>query len=399
MRRWATAMLVVVSALWLVLVLADPSGTWAGYARAGLEASMVGALADWFAVVALFRRPLGLPIPHTAVVVERKDQFGRTLAEFFRENFVSGPAVAERVRASNTVARVGAWGAERANAETVARHVMRNAGQLVEHAGDDAARVVVTEARRLANATPVAGLVAGAMRALSTAAALDDAVDRGIDIARRALDEHRDDLADHFLRERPWWLPDTAQRRIFDLLVERVDDSLAEVRADAAHPMREQLRTQLDALADRIERDPVLRERIEAWKASVVSDERVGEALTTFVESALGRLRAELREPGSPLEDRLADAVQDLARRVRDEPELRERIERAIDTAVTRATTFLGGDIDSLITGTIARWDADRTADQLELLLGPDLQYIRINGTVVGGLAGLLIHAIGQAVR
>ena len=236
------------------------------------------------------------------------------------------------------------------------------------------------------------------MRALSTAAALDDAVDRGIDIARRASSTHRDDLADHFLRDRPWWLPDTAQRRIFDHLVERVEDSLAEVRADPAHPMREQLRTQLVALADRIERDPVLRERIEAWKASVVSDERVGEALTIFVESALERLRVELREPGSPLEDRLADAVQDLARRVRDEPELRERIERSIDTAVTRATTFLGGDIDSLITGTIARWDADRTADQLELLLGPDLQYIRINGTVVGGLAGLLIHAIGQAV-
>ena len=142
----------------------------------------------------------------------------------------------------------------------------------------------------------------------------------------------------------------------------------------------------------------MLRERIEAWKASVVSDERVGEALTIFVESALERLRVELRAPGSPLEDRLADAVQGLARRVRDEPELRERIERSIDTAVTRATTFLGGDIDALITGTIARWDADRTADQLELLLGPDLQYIRINGTVVGGLAGLLIHAIAQVI-
>ena len=398
MRRWATALLVVVSALWLLLLLADPSGTWAGYARAGLEASMVGALADWFAVVALFRRPLGLPIPHTAVVVERKDQFGRTLAEFFRENFLSGPALAERIHASDAVARAGAWAAERANAETLARHVARHAGELVDRSGDDAARVIVNEARRLATAAPVAGVLAGALRTFSGMEALDDAIDRTIDVARITLDDHRDELADHFLRERPWWLPDAAQRRIFDHLLERVEVSLDEVRTDRTHPLRRSVRTQLAAVADRIEVDPALRDRIERWKASMIADERVGDALTELVESSIRRLRVELREPGSPLEEQLVDGVQDLARRVRDEPEMRARIEGSLENAVNRATAVLGDDIDALITGTIARWDADRTADQLELLLGPDLQFIRINGTVVGGLAGLLIHAIGQAL-
>src|SRR6185295_11918458 len=134
MRRWATGTLAAVTLLWLAMVLAQPSGEWAGYVRAALEASMVGALADWFAVVALFRRPLGLPIPHTAIVVARKEQFGQTLAIFFRENFLSGAAVAERMRSSASVARASTWLADREHATTMVRNVLdRSAGALDDH--------------------------------------------------------------------------------------------------------------------------------------------------------------------------------------------------------------------------------------------------------------------------
>jgi uncharacterized membrane-anchored protein YjiN (DUF445 family) len=158
------------------------------------------------------------------------------------------------------------------------------------------------------------------------------------------------------------------------------------------------VRAQLQELADHIERDPVLAARVEAWKRSLVSDPRVNDAFADFFAVAIARFHAQVREPGSSVEIRLVDAIQGLGRRVRDDATIHARVEDTVETIVSRGVDVFGDDIDALVTGTLARWDAARTADQMELLLGPDLQFIRINGTVVGGLAGLLIHAVGQVV-
>ena len=396
MRRWATAMLVAVSVAWVVLVAVGPSGSWAGYARAALEASMVGALADWFAVVALFRHPLGIPIPHTAVVVERKDQFARTLAEFFRENFLSGQAVAERLRTSRAVSRAGTWAAEPANATSLARHVLRHARGVLDAAGDDVARVVVDEALTLAAEVPVTDAGANALRGLSESPLVDDVVDRLVVVAGHALDANRDELELRFSRDRPWWLPEAVQRRVFDHVVERVEATLADVRTDPAHPLRATARRQLADLARRMQHDPALADRVERWKHAVLRDPRVAGAMASSVRLAVARFHEQAGTPGSPLETRVANAIEQLGSRVRDDADLHVRVEDAVEVAVSRGVEIFGDDIDALVTGTIARWDADRTADQLELLLGPDLQFIRINGTVVGALAGLAIHAVGQ---
>jgi uncharacterized membrane-anchored protein YjiN (DUF445 family) len=150
--------------------------------------------------------------------------------------------------------------------------------------------------------------------------------------------------------------------------------------------------------ADRLEHDPELRARLETLHRSLLQDPRIDQALTGLVTSGIRRFREQVRVPGSPIEDRLVGAILEVARRVRDEPAVRLRIEQSIETTMNRAIALFGDDIDALVTGTISHWDAARTADQLELLLGPDLQYIRINGAVVGGLAGLLIHAIAQGI-
>jgi uncharacterized membrane-anchored protein YjiN (DUF445 family) len=391
-------MLAAVTAVWLLVLLTSPSGSWVGYAQAALEASMVGALADWFAVTALFRHPLGLPIPHTAVVVERKDQFGKTLAEFFRENFLSGEAVAARLRTSGAVERAGTWAADPTNARVLARHLLRHTNDLLDATGDDVARYLVQEVRHLAADTPIAGFGAAALRAMGMSTMLDDAIDAAAAMGRRALTDHRDELESRFARDGRWWLPDVVQRRVFDHLVDRACALLDEVAADRSHPYRASARVQLLDLADRLEHDPALAARLESFKTSLVRDDRVGDAFAAFFGGATLRFHEQVRTPGSRVEQRLVHALQGAAERLRDEPDTRERIERSIEVAVSQATTILDDDIDALVTGTIARWDAARTADQLELLLGPDLQYIRINGTIVGGLAGLLIHAIGRSL-
>jgi uncharacterized membrane-anchored protein YjiN (DUF445 family) len=398
MRRWATGTLGAVTAAWLVILLVAPAGDWAAYVRAALEASMVGALADWFAVTALFRRPLGLPIPHTAIVVARKEQFGQTLATFFRENFLSGTAVAERMRTSGSVARASTWLADREHATTMVRNVLdRSAGAL----DDDHERVVdvvVLELRRATAGVPLAQMSASILHAAIESPQLDDGIEAMCTAARRVIAERGDRLEALLTAERPWWLPEALQHRLFEYLVDRTVDTLDAIARDRNHPTRQQLRDALVGLVDRLEHDPAVGDRLRDLQHVIAEDPRVDAVLKEMVAGVVGRLRVEVRNPGSHLEARLVDLITENAVRVRDDSALQARIVEGVEATVDRAMTRFGDDVDALVTGTIASWDAERTADQLELLLGPDLQYIRINGAVVGALAGLVIYTIAQLV-
>ncbi len=398
MRRWATGTLVAVTTGWLVILIVAPAGDWAGYVRAALEASMVGALADWFAVTALFRRPLGLPIPHTAIVVARKEQFGQTLATFFRENFLSGAAVAERMRSSASVARASTWLAEREHATTMVRNVLdRSAGALDTH-HERVVDVVVSEVRRATAGVPLTEMSASILRAAIESPQLDDGIEAMCTTARRVIAERGDRLEEMLNAERPWWLPEALQHRLFEYLVDRTVDTLDAIARDPLHPTRQQLRAALVDLVDRLEHDPAFGDRLRDLQRTVAEDPRVDAMLTDMVTGVVDRLQIEARNPGSQLEERLVDLITENAMRVRDDAALQGRIEQVIEATVDRTMTRFGADVDALVTGTIASWDAERTADQLELLLGPDLQYIRINGAVVGALAGLVIYSIAQLV-
>jgi uncharacterized membrane-anchored protein YjiN (DUF445 family) len=398
MRGWATGTLVVVTMLWLAVVIVQPSGDWTAYVRAGLEASMVGALADWFAVTALFRHPLRLPIPHTAIVVERKEQFGQTLASFFRENFLGGAAIAERVRTSAAVERASTWLADRQHATTPIRYVLLRVASAL-HANDErVVDTIVTELRRLSTAVPVAAVSAAILRAAAESPQLDDGIDATCAAAQRAILDNADELQTIIASDRPWWLPELVQRRLVEHFVDRAVSTLDTIRNDPAHPARRQLRTSLTELAHRLEHDPAFITRLHELQRTLADDSRVNEMLTSVVAGLIDRFHDQARTPASHLEERLVDLVTEAAARVRDDPAMRARIEDQIEALVDRAMAQFGDDVDALVTGTISRWDAARTADQLELLLGPDLQYIRINGAVVGGLAGLLLHSIAQVI-
>ncbi len=400
MRQWATGTLVAVTTAWLVILIVAPAGDWAGYVRAALEAAMVGALADWFAVTALFRRPLGLPIPHTAIVVARKEQFGQTLAVFFRENFLSGAAVAERMRSSASVARASAWLAEREHAlrrrsatcSTARRRCARRSPRARGRRGR------LRKLRRATAGVPLTEMSASILRAAIESPQLDDGIEAMCTTARRVIAERGARLEELLTAERPWWLPEALQHRLFEYLVDRTVDTLDAIARDPHHPTRQQLRAALVELVDRLERDPAFGDRLRDLQRTVAEDPRVDAMLTEMVAGVVDRLQIEARNPESQLEVRLVDLITETAVRVRDDAALQARIEEAIKATIDRTMTRIGADVDALVTGTIASWDAERTADQLELLLGPDLQYIRINGAVVGALAGLVIYSVAQLV-
>jgi uncharacterized membrane-anchored protein YjiN (DUF445 family) len=398
-RRWATALLAFVAMVFLATAVWGGDATWVGYVEATAAASTVGGLADWFAVTALFRRPLGLPIPHTAIVVERKDQFGATLAAFMRESFLTSEVLVERVRAAGVVGRLGAWLAKEENAARVAAELSDAAvagADLLKD--DDVHRVLEDVVRERVESTPLAPLAGRALRFFTEDGRHDELLDTVLVGLERYLGANGQELKAQLGAKSPWWLPGAVEDRIFDRLLDGARKVLQEMAGDRTHALRRQFDARLRLLAAELETSVDLFERGERLKHDVLSQPQVRQWVASLWADAKAELRSQACDPESQLRRQLVIGISSAGRRLQDDAELAATVQTAIERGVSYLADHFDGDIAAFISGTIARWDAEETASRLELLLGPDLQYVRINGTVVGAVAGLLLHAVSAGL-
>jgi uncharacterized membrane-anchored protein YjiN (DUF445 family) len=397
MRRRATGLLVAVTLVFVALQVWAGDATWVDYAVATIEAAMVGGLADWFAVTALFRHPLGIPIPHTAVIPERKDQFGETLGSFVQTSFLTPDIIAERVRTARVVPRLAAWLAEPSNAARLARHLADAAVTAADLLRDDEVHRALEEvARRRIESTPLAPLAGRALQVMTDDGRHHELLDVVLRAVDRFLTDNYDSLRARFGDESPWWLPEAAEDRIFDRLLDGARHVLGEVAHDPGHELRRDFDDRVRQLVVDLQSSPAMRARGEQLKHELLAQPELRAWVASVWTDVKAGLRAQAADPDSELRRRLADTLVALGRRLRDDPALAARVEDGIETGVRYVADQFSDEIGAMVSGTVARWDGRETADRLELLLGPDLQFIRINGTVVGGLAGLLIHAVAQ---
>jgi uncharacterized membrane-anchored protein YjiN (DUF445 family) len=398
-RRTATGMLVAVTLLFVAIQLWAGDATWVGYVEAMIEAAMVGALADWFAVTALFRHPLGVPVPHTAIIPTRKDQFGETLGDFVQSSFLTPDAIVERVRTSRVAPRLAAWLAEPDNAARLARHLADGAVTVADLLRDDEVHRALEDAvRRRVDATPLAPMAGRVLGVLTEGGRHQQVLDVLVRALDRFLHENHDSLRERFGQESPWWLPGAVEDRIFDRLLDGAGHLLHQVATDPDHELRRDVDARVRRLVDDLQTSPELLARGEELKAELLAQPELRRWVAAVWRDVKAGLRAQADDPDSELRRRLADTIASIGARMRDDPALAARTEQAIETGVRYVADQFSDEIGGIVSGTVARWDGRETADRLELLLGPDLQFIRINGTVVGGLAGLLIHAVGQAL-
>jgi uncharacterized membrane-anchored protein YjiN (DUF445 family) len=397
MKRRATGLLVASSTLFvLVVVLTDGRG-WTGYVQALLEGSMVGGLADWFAVTALFRHPLGVPIPHTAVIVARKNQFGRTLGEFVQHNFLSPDVIADRIRSARAVERTADWLSDPANGRLVAEHAANVAVGVSDVLRDeDVQRLVDEEIARRVAAAPIGPLAGRALRAMTDADRHHDLLDLILRSVQRTLLANRGTLRERFGQESPWWLPDAVDDRIFDRLFDGVCAVLERVNDDPDDELRSQFEHWLTGLADRLEHSPELGDRVEDLKRELLENPELRRWSASLWSEAKTTLRTQAGEPDSELRRRLAETMVSIGARLRTDPALAAKVEEVLEAGARYVADHFREEIADLVTGTISRWDGAEASRRLELLLGSDLQFIRINGTVVGGLAALGIHAVAR---
>jgi uncharacterized membrane-anchored protein YjiN (DUF445 family) len=396
MKAVASAALVVATLVYVLARWQSGRGAgWAGYVEAAAEAAMIGALADWFAVTALFRRPLGLPIPHTAIIPNRKEALGRSLGEFVGENFLSESVVRTRLRAVGLSTRLGAWLSDPAHADRLAHEaggMIRGALSVLD---DDKVRQVLTEAltRRLEAmpAGPPAGrLLARYVEADAHRPVVNLLAQRGVDW----LVDHPEAIEQAVESEAPGWTP----RFLDERLARRVHRELLRVaravRDEPNHAARRAVDAYLAKLADDLCKDPEVMASADRFKNELLTHPATEEAAVA-AWAALRRMILEgfTAEDGD-LRGRLSEAVRSLGQRLNEDARLREKADGWVEGAAVYVVSTYRSEITALITDTVNAWDGEETSRKIEIQIGRDLQFIRINGTVVGALAGLLIYTL-----
>ncbi|MCL2541036.1 MAG: DUF445 domain-containing protein [Nocardioidaceae bacterium] len=397
MRTLAVSLLVFAAAVYVATLRGH--GAW-GFVNAGAEASMVGAMADWFAVTALFKHPLGLPIPHTALVPKRKDDLGKGLEQFVGENFLQEEIIRERVLGVHIAQRVGDWLAVPANAERVVRETAEIARAGLSRVRQDHIEALVNEALvPRFREEPIAPLLGG----LLDEALRDDLHHGLVDLM---LEEMHDwlvanpDTVHEVLGERaPWWAPESVNTYVIGRLHEEMVRWLADIRSTPDHRARRALDSMLDRLASDLQDKPATQARAERLKERILDHPAVINTAVTLWNALRKALLSSLDDPDGAVRRRLMVEVEAFSSRLRSDATLRERVDRVSADAAVFAVDRYGAELTSVITQTIERWDGKEAARRIELHVGRDLQFIRINGTIVGGLVGVLIHTITVVLR
>jgi uncharacterized membrane-anchored protein YjiN (DUF445 family) len=370
---------------------------WIGYVGAAAEAGMVGALADWFAVTALFRHPLGLKIPHTAIIKRKKDQLGEGLGMFVRENFLSPEVVETKLRDAEVAGRLGKWLSEPSHAARVASEAGTVLRVVVELLNDDDIQQVIdrTIVKRLAEpqwGPPVGRVLAQLLAEHRQEALIQLLCDRAFQWALNAGDT----IERVVTRDSPTWSPRFVDQLVGDRIHRELMDFTDKVRRDPNHELRQSATRFLFEFANDLQNDEATIARAEAVKEQLMARDEVTRAAETAWKTLKRLVLDGVDDPSSALRTRITDSIVLIGESLRDDAELRDKVDNWIVRGAQHLVAQYGAEITTIITDTIERWDGEEASRRIELHVGRDLQFIRINGTVVGALAGLIIYSVAQ---
>ncbi len=396
-RTIATGLLLVAATIFVGTSFYADAHPAVGYLRAFAEAAMVGGLADWFAVTALFRHPLGLPIPHTAIVPRNKDRIGDTLAVFIKQNFLLPRLIARKMRHIDVAGAMGRFlaqpsgeagrmrsGASRMIADALASLDPARLGGMLKGAVADRIR-----------AMDVAPLLGQALSAAMVDGRHRPVLDAAVKWLAKLLEENEATIRQTVRDNSNTWIRvATLDTVIADRIIAGLRKLTAAMAEDPNHPFRAQIEERLARLAHELQHDPAMQARVAAIRDEMLANQAVTRWLDGLWEQARGALLNAARNPDALMAGRLGEALKDIGAMLTDDPRMRTTINRFARRAAIGGVEAYGDNALRLISDTVRSWDAGTVTERLEGAVGRDLQYIRINGTLVGGLVGVLIHAV-----
>lgn len=392
-RTVATGLLVASAVLFALARWQEPFHPAWGYLRAFAEASMVGGLADWFAVTALFRRPLGLPLPHTAVIPNSQGRIADALGQFIVENFLDPDLLAERMRGQDLSEVVGEWLAHESNADRLAAAFAHALPALLDTL-DDATVAAFLERQaqthgRVVRAAPAASAM---VLHITNQGRHEPLIDAFIQGARRSLSENAEPVHEILKTRVPW----VARAAFGGRVVAQIDSLLLDAERDRNHPLRRAVTAALRKFAAILETSPQMQMQVEGIKDAVLAHSSAKVYLGDLWKVAKTTLRSSIEDPDSSVERGISEAAHQLGKGLLADPEAREALNTRIQALVVDLARLHGPDVGEVVSDTVRSWDSAVLIEKLEQNVGSDLQYIRINGTLIGGLVGVLIHLVGS---
>ena len=394
MKRRATALLVGAAVIFVVARVLESRYPWLGLLRATAEAGMVGGLADWFAVTALFKHPMGIPIPHTAIIPARKDQVGRSLGGFVQRHFLTREVIAGKLASAHVAEKLARWIAEPDNARKLAHHAARSLASGAQMLKDeDVQEWIDRSLEKRVRALHVAPLLGRLLGVMTAGNRHQELLNEAIRLLARGVEENHDLIRDRIEQESPWWVPGMVDDRIHQKIVTAIENTLRDVRDNPEHQLRQRFDTALDDFIEKLQSSPEVQERAEAIKLELLDAAAVRRFSASLWTDAKQRLIKYAEEPGATPET-IERGLVTLGETLLADPELLARADQMVVDVAVQVVERYQGEVAELIAGTVRSWDTDAMSRRIELSIGRDLQYIRINGTLVGGLAGAAIYLV-----
>ena len=397
MKFRATGLLVLAFVVFVIALVLEQRWPGFGYLRATAEAAMVGGLADWFAVTALFRYPMGIPIPHTAIIPNRKERIGRSLGNFVQNNFLSPDVIRARLRSAGISRKLAEWLSRPENAEVVGKHAAAAVAGVVSVLKDEEVQELIEDSLvKRVRATQVAPLMGNVLGLVTAGNRHQELLNSALRLVGRLVDENRDALRTRIRHELPWWVPTPIDEKIHQKILSGVENTLHEVAANPEHPLRGRFNEAVAEFVERLKSSEEMIARGEEIKEEVLQHPAVRGYSASLWTDLKGSVLRHADDPGSEFRLRTAHAVNRFAESLKRDEELLEKIEGWIEGAVLYVVDQYRHEVAELISSTVAAWDPEDTTRKIELQVGKDLQFIRINGTLVGGLAGLIIYTVSR---
>jgi uncharacterized membrane-anchored protein YjiN (DUF445 family) len=400
MQRIATSLLGVSAVIFISAAWFEPEYPWLGYVRAMAEASLVGGLADWFAVTALFRRPLGLPIPHTAIVATQKERIGKILGTFVQNYFLSRDVIATRMLKMEPSRRMAGWLSQPENAHRLAKQVATGLVRTIEALPDEKMREMVHNTlRNQVRDTPIAPVLGRTLAVVVAGDKHSEVINRAALLAAQAVQDNREMIRDRVRSESPWWVPGAVDDKIYQKIFTAIDKLLREIASKPEHPVRAAIDKAVMDFIWNLERSPETIVRMEQLKNEWLDDPTLTELSTRLWDGAKKAVLKQASAADGPEPAALERGIVSFGQTLAKNEELLAEIDAwLVEVAVSVAEQHRE-EVADIIAQTIASWDADATVQRIEVAVGRDLQFVRINGTLVGGLVGLAIYTLHQIWR
>jgi uncharacterized membrane-anchored protein YjiN (DUF445 family) len=400
MRRVATGLLVVMMAVYVISHLQPSESLLWSYVRAFAEAAMIGGLADWFAVTAIFRRPLGLPIPHTAVIPQNQGRIADALGAFIADNFLSPELVAERVAKQDLAAGLGRWLSTGGQTARLADGIVSAIPPLLDTFDDASlAEFFRKQGAALSTGARIAPAAASVLEALAAQNRHQALIDAALKEAWRWLEANEGAIRARVRTRTGWfWRVFTVDNQAADALIAAIEDLLTDAAHDPQHPLRARVDDVVRRFAEELKNEPAMQARMETMAKEMLAHPALAGALSAAGREIKDALRRDCVSETSQTRAWAEDALKRLGAGLLEDESVRAALNERLRALLVELAARHGGDVSKLVSDTIRGWDTRTMVDKLEQHVGRDLQYIRLNGTIIGGLLGLLLHGLGEAM-